>query len=107
MRAPSLFITRAPDEFYWLIANNPVAGARFFHFKVKAFIEHILGVGQCHRGLYGKTSAYYGTVEQQGRLTLHLHLLLWIRGALTTQEIQDHIMDPNSDFQKHRTILTR
>jgi hypothetical protein len=26
--------------------------------------------------------------------------LLWIRGALTPQEIRDKIMDPNSDFQK-------
>lgn len=74
---------RAPDECYRLIANNPVAGARFFHFMVENFIEHVLGVGKRHRGYYGNTSAYYGTVEQQGRLTLHLHLLLWIRGALT------------------------
>ena len=91
---------RAPDECYRLIANNPVAGARFFHFMVEAFIEQVLGVGQHHRGLYGKTSAYYGTVEQQGRLTLHFHLLLWIRGALTPQEIRDRIMDPDSEFQK-------
>jgi hypothetical protein len=67
---------------------------------VNTFIEHVLGVGQEHRGLYGDTSAYYGTVEQQGRLTLHLHLLLWIRGALTPQEIRDQIMDPSSEFQK-------
>jgi hypothetical protein len=67
---------------------------------VEAFIEQVLGVGQHHRGLYGKTSAYYGTVEQQGRLMLHLHLLLWIRGALTPQEIRDRIMDPDSEFQK-------
>src|ERR1700719_1302370 len=46
------------------------------------------------------TLQLYGTVEQQGRLTLHLHLLLWIRGAFTPQEIRDKIMDPNSDFQK-------
>jgi hypothetical protein len=91
---------RAPDECYRLIANNPVAGARFFHFMVENFIEHVLGVGKRHCGFYGNTSAYYGTVEQQGRLTLHLHLLLWIRGALTPQEIRDKIMDPNSDFQK-------
>jgi len=25
-----------------------------------------------------QTAAYYATVEQQGRLTLHLHMLLWI-----------------------------
>ena len=52
-----------------------------------------------HSGIYGNTSAYYGTVEQQGCLTLHLHMLLWIKGALTPQEIRDQIMDPKSNFQ--------
>jgi hypothetical protein len=56
--------------------------------------------GTVKTSLYGKTDAYYGTVEQQGRLTLHLHLLLWIKGALSPQEIRDRIMDPSSDFQK-------
>jgi hypothetical protein len=91
---------RAPNECYSLIAKNPVAGARFFHTIVEMFIKHVLGVGEKHPGLYGNTSAYYGTVEQQGRLTLHLHLLLWITGCLTPQEIRDKIMDPNSDFQR-------
>ena len=60
----------------------------------------VLGVDADHIGLYGDASSYYGIVEQQGRLTLHLHMLLWIRGALTPQEIRDRIMDPESDFQK-------
>jgi hypothetical protein len=67
---------------------------------IQAFIKHVLGVDADHAGIYGDTSSYYGTVEQQGRLTLHLHMLLWIRGALTPQEIRDQIMDPESDFQK-------
>ena len=67
---------------------------------IQAFIKHVLGVDANHPGLYGDTSSYYGTVEQQGRLTLHLHMLLWIRGTLTPQEIQDRIIDPESYFQK-------
>ena len=123
--APSLFITFSPadnmhpislyfadtketfspelrphDEQYKLISQNPVAGARFFHFMCQMFIKHVLGVGKKNPGLYGKTATYYGTVEQQGRLTLHLHLLLWILNSLSPQEIRDRIMDPNSDFQK-------
>jgi hypothetical protein len=94
---PQLYTSK---ECYNLIANNPVAGARFFHFMTEMFIKHVLGVGSNHAGLYGDTSGYYGTVEQQGRLTLHLHLLLWISGSLTSQEIRDKIMDVNSDFQK-------
>ena len=88
------------NERYRLIAQNPVAGARFFHFISQIFIKHVLGVGQKHPGIYGETNAYYGTVEQQGRLTLHMHMLLWIKGSLSPQEIRNRIMDPNSDFQK-------
>jgi hypothetical protein len=91
---------RSHDERYRLIAHNPVAGARFFHFIVEIFIKHVLGVNTKHPGLYGQTKAYYGTVEQQGRLTLHLHLLLWIVGSLSPQEIRERIMDPTSEFQQ-------
>ena len=87
-----------------LIADNPVASARFFHFMIQAFIKHVLGVNADHPGLYGDTSSYYGTVEQQGHLTLHLHMLLWIKGALTPQEIRDRIIDPESNFQKKKWL---
>ena len=87
------------DERYRLIARNPVAGAQFFHFMIEMFIRHVLGVGTNHRGLYGETSGYYGTVEQQGCLTLHLHMLLWIQGCLIPDEIRSKILDPNSDFR--------
>jgi hypothetical protein len=91
---------RPENERYRLIAENPVAGARFFHLIVEMFIKHVLGVNQEHPGLYSETAAYYATVEQQGRLTLHLHMLLWILNSSSPQEIKDRIMDPNSDFQK-------
>ena len=91
---------RVKEERLNLIANNPVAGARFFHVIVELFIKHVLGVEINRRGLYGDTAGYYGTVEQQGRLTLHLHMLLWIRNSLTPQEVRDRIMDPASNFQK-------
>ena len=64
------------DQRASLIAQNPVAGARFFHLMITSFITHVLGVNTNHRGLYGYTDTYYGTVEQQGRLTLHLHMML-------------------------------
>jgi hypothetical protein len=91
---------RLPEARYRLIANNPVACARFFHFMVQQFIEHVLGIDLYHPGLYGKTSAYYGTIEQQGQLTLYIHLLLWIKGGLTPDEIKNRIIDPTSDFQQ-------
>src|SRR5882757_5402439 len=65
---------------------------------VQMFIKHILGVGAEHRGLYGDTSGYYGTVEQQGWLTLHLHMLVWIKGAHSPEEMRNRIKDPESEF---------
>jgi hypothetical protein len=88
-----------PDDVRrFLIASNPTAAARFFDFMVKMFIKHILGVGSGHNGLFGDTAGYYGTVEQQGRLTLHLHMLLFIRGARSPQEIHDSLLDKSSEF---------
>ncbi|PBK83799.1 hypothetical protein ARMGADRAFT_1037623 [Armillaria gallica] len=57
---------QSKDACVDLIANNPVAGARFFNFMVDLFIKHVLGVGTDHPGAFGQTSSYYDTVEQQG-----------------------------------------
>src|SRR5882762_6592645 len=37
-------IIRSKSEKDSLIADNPVASARFFHFMIQAFIKHVLGV---------------------------------------------------------------
>ena len=41
-----------------------------------------------HCGLYGNTGGYYSTVEQQGCLTLYLHMLLRIKGNINLQEMR-------------------
>ena len=88
------------DQRTRLVCQNPVAGARFFHFMVETFISDVLGVDAEHCGLYGDTNGYYGTVEQQGRLTLHLHMLIWIKGSLNPQEMREKIMSSSSEWQK-------
>ncbi|KAJ6487817.1 hypothetical protein C8R45DRAFT_1053441 [Mycena sanguinolenta] len=67
---------------------------------VTVFITCVLCWESPLPGLYGQTKAFFGTVEQQGRLTLHLHLLLWIVSALSPQMIRDRLMSPDSTFQK-------
>ncbi|KAI5827102.1 hypothetical protein K523DRAFT_279693, partial [Schizophyllum commune Tattone D] len=67
---------------------------------VKAFIKHVLGVGLNRRGLFGPTSAYYAAVEQQGRLTLHLHSMIWVRGAPSPQAIRDRLMSGDTAFEQ-------
>ena len=96
-------VLRCSRERSLLISRNPVAAARFFDIMVKAFIKHVLGMSTDHAGLYGDTAGYYGTVEQQGRLTLHLHMLLWISGALSPQDIRDRLMKADSSFQREMT----
>ena len=88
------------DDRMRSVCANPVAGARFFHFMVETFIADVLGINASHRGLYGDTGGYYGTVEQQGRLTLHLHMLLWIKGNINPQEMRDKILKSDSVWQK-------
>ena len=39
------------NEQYRLIANNPLAGAWFFHFVCEMFIKHVLGVDSDHNGV--------------------------------------------------------
>ncbi|KAJ7697001.1 hypothetical protein B0H17DRAFT_928751, partial [Mycena rosella] len=65
-----------------------------------SFIKNVLGVGTDGPGIYGETDAYYGTVEQQGRLTLHMHMLIWIKGALSPQEIREKMLAADGEFQK-------
>jgi len=91
---------RSLSERDLLVLSNPVAAARFFDYMVRMVIKHVLGFGELHPGLYGKTSAYYGTVEQQGRLTLHMHMLLWIEGAMSPQKIRERLMSRDSDFEQ-------
>ncbi|PPR07987.1 hypothetical protein CVT24_002699 [Panaeolus cyanescens] len=125
--SPTWFITLTPSDnkhplcLYWasndvefrpeirgyaerehMVTRNPVACAKFFDYLVKLFIKHICGWSDSGptRGAFGVPSAYYGTVEQQGRMTLHLHFLLWIDGSLPLQTVRDRLMSEDSDFTK-------
>ncbi|KAL4259942.1 ATP-dependent DNA helicase [Pleurotus pulmonarius] len=88
------------DERLKRIANNPVAAARFFDYMVKVFIEVVLGFDESHNGLYGPIEAFYGSVEQQGRLTLHLHSILWNTGSLSPNEMRELVMEKSGSFQQ-------
>ncbi|KAJ7828416.1 hypothetical protein B0H13DRAFT_2437799, partial [Mycena leptocephala] len=67
---------------------------------VQVFLKDILCWESELSGLYGHTDGYYATVEQQGRLTLHLHSLIWVKNAASPQEIREKIMGGDSVFQQ-------
>ena len=74
-------------------ARNPAACARFFDIMISNFIQVILRYGCVKKGLFGKCKAYYGTVEAQGRGTLHCHMLVWLEGHPSPQKLRDNMND--------------
>ena len=76
-----------------LVAQNPGACAKFFHTMISSFIDIVLRYGKHKNGLFGKCTAYYGTVEAQGRGTLHCHMLIWLEGHPSPQEMRDKMVN--------------
>ncbi|KAH9014840.1 hypothetical protein EDB85DRAFT_2212844 [Lactarius pseudohatsudake] len=49
-------------------------------------------------GILGEVSAFIGTVEAQGRGTLHLHMILWLTGSVPLQEMKARLS--TEDFRE-------
>lgn len=85
------------------IASDPFAAAQFFHMTINAVLHSVLGIeGYRHNhqikrkpGILGTVEAYVGTVEAQGRGTLHLHMLLWLKGAPTSSRMKELLQSIN------------
>jgi Helitron helicase-like domain at N-terminus len=82
------------------IAEDPYAGAKFFHILIPIILENLFKVRiDGHRvksgmGILGRVTAYFGLVETQGRGTLHLHLLIWLDSVPTADEIEELLKNP-------------
>ena len=78
-----------------IIASDPHAASEFFHFIIKAVLEELFGLGghgnhkNRQEGIFGKVASYIGTVEAQGRGTLHLHMVLWLCGSPTADKMKE------------------
>ena len=77
------------------VAEDPFSSAKYFHFIVKCVLEILFGItkkssGRIDRkeGVFGKIQSYVGTVEAQGRGTLHLHMLLWLKDAPSATDMK-------------------
>lgn len=86
---PDTFASMTALERAIQVAENPAACARFFDISVKAFIRYVLRYGDGEPGLFGHVDAYYGSVEAQGRGTLHCHFLVWLRGYSSPQDLRN------------------
>ncbi|KAG2807091.1 hypothetical protein PC129_g15793 [Phytophthora cactorum] len=64
---------------------NDCASARLFMRQVDVFIKYVLGVDPAtkkptpHRGLFDTVQTYFGMAETQGRGTLRIHFLIWLK----------------------------
>ncbi|KAJ7763351.1 hypothetical protein B0H16DRAFT_1213575, partial [Mycena metata] len=73
---------------------------------MKAFIKTLLAYDEKSEdkegGILGVVTAYYGTVEAQGRGTLHCHMMVWVAGALNPNQIKEKVLENggNLEFQK-------
>lgn len=87
------------------IAGDPHAAAQFFHFLIRTILLTLFGVNttkykfKSRMGIFGKVRAYFGLVESQNRGSLHLHLLLWLYGAPTSEEM--HQLLQQAEFRAH------
>ncbi|KAG1779208.1 hypothetical protein EV702DRAFT_1195708 [Suillus placidus] len=78
-----------------VIAEDPYAAAKFFHFMITAILEELFCIKEdhfkynCRPGIFGTVEAYVGTIEAQGRGTLHLHMIIWLRNAPTSSEMKE------------------
>ena len=91
-------------EMLKLVAADPVAQARFFIISMRLFCEHVLGSGPVDQwlrhngwhdgaafpdgfagsglgGAFGILAALNGPIEEQARLSIHPHMLLWLVSA--------------------------
>ncbi|CAF1023771.1 unnamed protein product, partial [Rotaria magnacalcarata] len=75
------------------IATHSVATAKSFNCLIKSILKSlVLG------GVLGHTKAYFGTVQSQGRGSLHLHLLIWLNHDFTPTQLKQQI--ENEDFRQ-------
>lgn len=69
-----------------VLANHPVAAALNFQRILDIVIEDVIGWCQSKNrpykrgGLFGVPKAWLRVVEEQSRLTLHTHMLIWLAG---------------------------
>ena len=92
-----------------ILGSDPVTCAKFCHFIFESTIQYLLGFfPEDHKfyqkglGVFGKPLAYAGTIEEQGRKALHMHLLLWLDG-FDLEKLQEQLSTDN-DFKKRLIV---
>ncbi|CAF4098595.1 unnamed protein product, partial [Adineta steineri] len=75
-----------------IVASHPVATAKFFNHLISSILTTLIEGGP-NGGVLGKIKAYFGTVESQGRGSLHLHMVIWLDHDLTPVCMKNNVQD--------------
>ncbi|CAN0541052.1 unnamed protein product, partial [Laminaria digitata] len=91
------------------IAADPVASADFFHIMIEAVLKTLLrfGAKDGDGGVLGRIKAYVGMTEEQRRLTLHCHLLVWVFGFNDFSSLRDLMDKTPGSYQNLSCFLSR
>jgi hypothetical protein len=84
------------------VAANPKIVTEVFHFIVNSFLIHLFGIDSSHRdynirrkGILGLVNAYFGTIEAQGRGSLHLHMIMWLSNSPVYAQMHEFLQQEN------------
>jgi hypothetical protein len=75
------------------IARDPYGASEYFHFIIHAILETLFRVKvtkykiKSSKGVLSLVEAYFGVKEVQGRGTIHLHLLIWLKNTPSPNQL--------------------
>ena len=93
------FLREHPRRVHELVAGNPLAATRCFHWTLRLVIRTLFNcddqpgtspdsvAGKECPGVFGTVRAYYGIVEPQMRKALHIHMLVQLLGFAHPDDI--------------------
>jgi hypothetical protein len=84
------------EQWSATIAADPYVIAKFFHFVIAVLLEELFSIIAHRRGtqvmwnegIFENVALYIGMVKAQGQGTLHLHMIVWLVGSLTSAKMQ-------------------
>ncbi len=90
---------------YTIWISNLHQKLRLLYQIINGFLKNGLGYDSSDSthlpGALGPVSAYYGCVEAHGCGTLHCHMIVWLQGALNSDQIRERALSGDTDFQSH------
>ncbi|SJL04870.1 uncharacterized protein ARMOST_08241 [Armillaria ostoyae] len=98
------------------IAADPYTSTKFFHLITEYTLKALLGISvqsSCghyvisrEKGIFGMVNTYIRTIEAQGQGSLHMHVLIWLKGSLTASEMNTALQ--SEEFHLHvSTFITQ